>query len=203
MEFASSLTLSVYIRKYKLAVNQTLDAIQASADWLKRDQKDVEQVCSARQPLMCMYADGVRPVAEGEQVSLKLGSGLGSMGSSHSELKCKQKCNVSCGVPSDRACVIDSAIKRLQGRAKACGLHDMDTDHQTAQHHMVSLPPHLNPLRDMSSSLAAKKKVPLREISDGSSRTSLIAFESFRLGAGFLAGRGEADRRIPDLVRRG
>jgi len=144
MEFASSLTLSVYIRKYKLAVNQTLDAIQASADWLKRDQKDVEQVCSARQPLMCMYADGVRPVAEGEQVSLKLGSGLGSMGSSHSELKCKQKCNVSCGVPSDRACVIDSAIKRLQGRAKACGLHDMDTDHQTAQHHMVSLPPHLN-----------------------------------------------------------
>jgi len=32
------------IRKCKLAVHQTFDAIQAAADWLKRDTKDVEQV---------------------------------------------------------------------------------------------------------------------------------------------------------------
>lgn len=32
------------IRKCKLAVYQSFDAIQAAADWLKRDTKDVEQV---------------------------------------------------------------------------------------------------------------------------------------------------------------
>ena len=33
-------------RKFTLAVSQTYEAIDASANWLDRDQKDVEQVSS-------------------------------------------------------------------------------------------------------------------------------------------------------------
>jgi len=33
-------------RKFTLAVSQTYEAIEASANWLDRDQKDVEQVSS-------------------------------------------------------------------------------------------------------------------------------------------------------------
>lgn len=32
------------IRKFKLAVAQTCDSIQAAADWIERDSKDVEKV---------------------------------------------------------------------------------------------------------------------------------------------------------------
>jgi hypothetical protein len=35
---------SADIKKCKLAVHQSFDAIQAAADWLNRDSKDVEQV---------------------------------------------------------------------------------------------------------------------------------------------------------------
>lgn len=31
-------------RKFKLAVAQTCDSIQAAADWIERDSKDVENV---------------------------------------------------------------------------------------------------------------------------------------------------------------
>lgn len=32
------------VRKFRLAVSQTYDSIQAAADWLKRDTEDVTQV---------------------------------------------------------------------------------------------------------------------------------------------------------------
>ena len=36
-------------KKFKSALAQTLDAIEASASWLERDQKDVEEVSTAPQ----------------------------------------------------------------------------------------------------------------------------------------------------------
>lgn len=43
--FGSNVTLD--IRKFHRAVSQTYDTIQAAADWVKRDAKDVDEVsCS-------------------------------------------------------------------------------------------------------------------------------------------------------------
>lgn len=43
-------------RKFTLAVSQTYEAIEASANWLNRDKTDVEQVCdySDLEQAMCM-----------------------------------------------------------------------------------------------------------------------------------------------------
>lgn len=46
------------VSKFKLVVSQAYDSIQASADWLSRDKKDVEQVsaaaaCSTRETAQC------------------------------------------------------------------------------------------------------------------------------------------------------
>jgi hypothetical protein len=38
------------VSKFKLVVSQAYDSIQASADWLSRDKKDVEQVSAAATP---------------------------------------------------------------------------------------------------------------------------------------------------------
>jgi hypothetical protein len=38
------MVLMVDTRKFALAASQTYEAIEASANWLNRDQKDVEQV---------------------------------------------------------------------------------------------------------------------------------------------------------------
>lgn len=43
---------SADIKKCKLAVHQSFDAIQAAADWLSRDSKDVEQVCFRHDPTL-------------------------------------------------------------------------------------------------------------------------------------------------------
>lgn len=58
------------IRKFKLAVSQTFDSVQASADWLKRDTEDVKQVSLG--PLRICARPHADPlvVAPGEPVPL-------------------------------------------------------------------------------------------------------------------------------------
>jgi hypothetical protein len=43
------------VSKFKLVVSQAYDSIQASADWLSRDKKDVEQVSAAMSPPMVVF----------------------------------------------------------------------------------------------------------------------------------------------------
>jgi hypothetical protein len=52
-------------------VQQTYEAIEASANWLNRDQKDVEQVSEAT-PKACQELDIDYTVVEGQQVPLKV-----------------------------------------------------------------------------------------------------------------------------------
>jgi len=42
--FWKCVVLMIDTRKFALAASQTYEAIEASANWLNRDQKDVEQV---------------------------------------------------------------------------------------------------------------------------------------------------------------
>jgi hypothetical protein len=53
-------------RKYTLAASQTYEAIEASANWLNRDQKDVEQVSSS--DLLPLDLKLIPSVVEGQQV---------------------------------------------------------------------------------------------------------------------------------------
>lgn len=53
-------------RKFTLAVSQTYEAIEASANWVNRDQKDVEQVSFEKRFIVAVQAD--HPVAQGQQV---------------------------------------------------------------------------------------------------------------------------------------
>jgi hypothetical protein len=57
------------VRKFRLAVEQTFDSIQASADWLKRDQEDVSQVSPSAEETLSSSANVT--VAQGEQVLVK------------------------------------------------------------------------------------------------------------------------------------
>jgi hypothetical protein len=54
-------------KKFKSALAQTLDAIEASASWLERDQKDVEEVSTAPQRGTYWRI----AVAQGEEVPVK------------------------------------------------------------------------------------------------------------------------------------